>query len=153
MKQFFRCKYTRQSVYFHFQEWCKDGSWQRVWQHILNKYKHLLDLSSIQLDGTHTPTKRGGEAVAYQGRKKAETSNMLILTDNQGFPLTCSDPIEGNHNDAFNLVPTVQKIITVLETSNICTDGLFLNADAGFDTEEFRGYCSEVEIMGNIDQK
>ncbi len=77
---------------------------------------------------------------------------MLILTDSQGIPLTCSAPIEDNHNDAFNLVPTVQKMITVLETSNIRTDGLFLNADAWFDTEKFRGYCSEVEIMGNIDK-
>lgn len=152
MKQFFRCKYTWQSVYFHFQKWSKDGSWQKVWQQILGKYKHLLDLSSIQLDGTHTLTKRGGEAVAYQSRKKAKTSNMLILTDNQGIPLSCSEPIEGNHNDAFNLVPVVREMITVLETSKIRTDGLFLNADSGFDTDEFRGYCSEIEIIGNIDQ-
>ncbi len=27
-------------------------------------------MSSIQLDGTHTPVKRGGQAVAYQGSKK-----------------------------------------------------------------------------------
>ncbi|PIF05769.1 MAG: hypothetical protein CSA36_05065 [Draconibacterium sp.] len=26
MKQFFRCKYNWQSVYFHFQKWCKAGS-------------------------------------------------------------------------------------------------------------------------------
>jgi len=152
MKQFFRCKYNWQSVYFHFQKWCKDGSWQEVWQNTLFKYKHLLDLSSIQLDGTHTPTKRGGEAVAYQGRKKAKTSNMLILTDNQGIPLTCSEPIEGNHNDAFYLVPSVQKMLAGLEASEIRTDGLFLNADSGFDTEEFRGYCSQVDIVGNIDK-
>lgn len=152
MRQFFRCKYNWQSVYFHFQKWCKDGSWQEVWGNLLLKNKHLLDLSSIQLDGTHTPTKRGGEAVAYQGRKKSKTSNLLILTDNQGIPLACSDPIEGNHNDAFNLVPTVQKMIAGLESSAIRTDGLFLNADSGFDTEEFRGYCSEVEIIGNIDR-
>lgn len=122
MKQFFRCKYNWQSVYFHFQKWSKDGTWQKVWQIILSNNKHLLDLSSIQLDGTHTPTKRGGEAVAYQGRKKAKTSNMLILTDNQGIPITCSQPIEGNHNDTFNLVPTVQEMLTGLEASEIRTD-------------------------------
>lgn len=111
----------------------------------------MLDLSSIHLDGTHTP-KRSGEAVAYQERKKAKTSNILILNDNQGIPLTCSDPIEGNHNDAFNLVPTVQKMIAGLKNLKIRTDGLFLNADSGFDTEEFRSYCYEVDIIGNIDQ-
>ena len=64
MKQFFREKYTWQSVYCHFQKWSKNGSWERIWSNILKKYKHLLDLSSIQLDGTHTPAKRGGESVA-----------------------------------------------------------------------------------------
>ena len=111
MKQFFRVKYNWESVYYHFQKWCKDGSWQRVWQILLNKYKYLLDMSSIQLDGTHTPTKRGGEAVAYQGRKKSKTSNLLILTDNQGIPLSCSEPISGNHNDAFDLLPNFKAML------------------------------------------
>jgi len=66
MKQFFKQSYCWQSVYFHFQKWSKDGSWERAWHTILEKHKHLLDLSSIQLDGTHTPVKRGGEACGYQ---------------------------------------------------------------------------------------
>lgn len=152
MKQFFRVKYQWQSVYHHHQKWCKDGSWEHVWQYILHKYKHLLDMSSIQLDGTHTQTKRGGQAVAYQGRKKAKTSNMLILTDSRGIPLACSDPIRGNHNDAFELVPTIEKMLDNIQSCEIAIDGLFLNADAGFDTLEFRHYCSEQEIFGNIDQ-
>ncbi len=152
LKQFFRAKFRWQSVYYHFQKWCKDGSFEKVWQFLLNNYRHLLDLSSIQLDGTHTPTKRGGEAVAYQGRKKSKTSNMLILTDNQGLPLTCSGPIAGNHNDAFELVPVFSGMLDKLQLSSIPVDGLFLNADAGFDTEDFRTYCFQKEIIGNIDQ-
>ena len=152
LKQFFRVKYRWQSVYYHFQKWCKDGSFETVWQLLLNKYKHLLDLSSIQLDGTHTPTKRGGEAVAYQGRKKSKTSNMLILTDKQGVPLACSNPIAGNHNDAFELVPEFSGMLGKLQLSSVAIEGLFLNADAGFDTEDFRTYCSQNDIVGNIDQ-
>ena len=152
MKQFFRVKYQWQSVYHHFQKWCKDGSWERVWHHILNKYKDLLDMSSIQLDGTHTPVKRGGQAVAYQGRKKSKTSNMLILTDSRGTPLACGDPVEGNHNDAFNLVQTVEKMIDNIQSCGIATDELFLNADAGFDVKDFRCYCYQQEIVDNIDQ-
>ena len=112
----------------------------------------LIGFVKYPVDGTHTPAKRGGEAVAYQGRTKAKTSNMLILTDSQGIPLTCSGPVEGNHNEAFNLVSAVQKMIAGLGSSEIRTDGLFLNADPGFGTEGFCGYCSEVEIIGNIDQ-
>lgn len=152
MKQFFRVKYNWQSVYHHFQKWSKDGSWEMVWKIILNKFKHLLDMSSIQLDGTHTPTKRGGGAVGYQGRKKCKTSNMLIITDSQGTPLACSDPISGNHNDAHDLVKTVGRMMQDIQASDIRTDGLFLNADAGFDTKEFRSYCNENDIIDNIDQ-
>ena len=152
IKQFFRGQYRWQSVYYHFQKWCKDGSWQMVWQYILNKYKSLLDMSSIQLDGTHTPTKRGGEAVGYQGRKKCKTSNMLILTDSKGIPLACSDPVAGNHNDAFELIETFEQMVSDIKLSDIRTDGLFLNADAGFDTTDFRQYCDRNEIIDNIDQ-
>ena len=150
MKQFFRGKYRWQSVYFHHQKWCKDGSWDRIWQQLLRKYRHLLDMSSIQLDGTHTPVKRGGQAVAYQGRKKTKTSNMLILTDSRGIPLACSDPIDGNHNDAYKLVSNMDKMIETIQSGRISTDGLFLNADAGFDTGDFRAYCYQQEIVGNI---
>jgi len=34
--------------------------------------------------GSHTLAKRGGEALAYQGRKAAKTTNLLFLADNQG---------------------------------------------------------------------
>ena len=152
MKQFFRVKYRWQSVYYHFQKWCKDGSWERIWQYLLDKYKGLLDMSSIQLDGTHTPTKRGGQAVGYQGRKKSKTSNMLILTDNQGIPLACSEAISGNHNDAYELENTMDKMLQDLRKSNIRTDWLFLNADAGFDVEDFRAFCYRNDIIDNIDK-
>jgi transposase len=152
MKQFFRGKYCWESVYYHFQKWSKDGSWEKVWEIVLEKHKGLLDMSSIQLDGTHTPSKRGGQAVGYQGRKKSKTSNMLILTDSQGIPLACSEPASGNHNDAYELEKTVDKMLNNIQSSNINTDGLFLNADAGFDTEGFRGFCYKNDIIDNIDK-
>ena len=108
-------------------------------------------MSSVQLDGTHTPTKRGGEAVGYQGRKKCKTSNMLILTDSNGIPIACSEPISGNHNDAHNLVFHFDKMNDFLQKSDIRTDGLFLNADAGFDTFAFRNCLFKYDIIDNID--
>ena len=152
MKQFFREKYSWQSVYYHFQKWSKNGSWERVWNSILKKYNHLLDLTSIQLDGTHTPAKRGGESVAYQGRKKSKATNTLIITDSQGIPLACIDPMAGNHNNAYELVETFSKMVHSLQLSDIPVNGLFLNADAGFDVSEFRSYCYKNEIFDNIGQ-
>ena len=108
-------------------------------------------MSSVQLDGTHTPAKRGGEGVAYQGRKKCKTSNMLILSDANGIPITCSQPIAGNHNDAFELVENFDFMTNSLNKSDISVDGLFLNADAGFDTKEFRNSLFKKNIVDNID--
>ena len=51
---------TWNAVYHHYNKWCKDGSWQRVWANVLKKYKHSLDLSCINLDGSHTRVFRGG---------------------------------------------------------------------------------------------
>ena len=150
MKQFFRTRYKWQSVYYHFRKWCKDGSLEAIWKKLLEKHKVILDMSSIQLDGTHTPSKRGGEAVDYQGRKKCKTSNMLILVDNLGIPLACSDAIAGNHNDAYELTENVQQMFESIESSNIAIEGLFLNADSGFDSKEFREYCFSKDVIGNI---
>ncbi len=139
------------SVYYHFNKWSNDGSWKQLWIKLLSLEKTKLDMSSVQLDGSHTPAKRGGEAVAYQRRKKCKTTNALFLTDKQGIPLAMSDPIDGNHNDLFDIDIFFTKMIEDLERSQISSNGLFLNADAGFDSEGFRKTCLEKGIIANID--
>ncbi len=151
IKLFFRQKCSWELVYYYFNKWSKDGSWERLWTIILSKYKSLLDLSSIQLDGTHTPSKRGGASVAYQGRKKCKTSNMLIITDSQGIPLACSDPIAGNHHDSYELNQHFEQMLSSIRKVSIPTEWLFLNADAGFDTKGFRACCFKNDIIDNID--
>ncbi|PRY30390.1 putative transposase of IS4/5 family DUF4096 [Spirosoma oryzae] len=91
VKQFFDDQpLTWQGVSFHFNEWRKDGSWRRVWLNVRRLNKQFLNCSSIQLDGSHTPAKNGGEAVGYQGRKAAPTTNTLFMADNQGGMLACA---------------------------------------------------------------
>ena len=104
MRQFFGfARYSWESVYYHYKRWCKLKSWARVYTELLIKSKKNLDMSSVNFDGSHTPAKRGGQRVGYQGRKKTKTTNMLILTDNQGTPIGWSDPISGEHNDSYEL--------------------------------------------------
>lgn len=43
-------------------------------------------------------------------------------------------------------------MIDKLQFSNIPINGLFLNADADFNTEDFRRYCFQNDIVGHIDQ-
>lgn len=139
-----------QSVFYYFSKWCKDGSFHRLWTTVLDLYRQLLDMSSVALDGSHTPVKRGGQQVGYQGRKKARTANMLFLTDRQGIPLACSAPMCGQHNDLFDISKTVCRILATLKQARIAVDGLFLNGDAGFDAKSFRQICSQHGVLPNL---
>ena len=139
------------SVFYHYRKWCKEGIWKNCWIQLLVKYKSCLDLSSADLDGSHTTALKGGEQVGYQGRKKRKTTNALFLTDRQGLPLAMSEPVSGNHHDLYDIEVHFEEIISTLEEAEISVDGLFLNADAGFDSEGFRAKCQEKQIIANID--
>ncbi|QHT65318.1 IS5 family transposase [Rhodocytophaga rosea] len=139
-----------QGVYYHFNEWVKDGSWSKVWMTILSVHKDKLDLSSIQLDGSHTICKQGGQAVGYQARKKANTTNNLFLADNQGQMLACATSQAGEHHDLFDITSLFEELCQILIKAGIDLNGLFLNADAGFDCKELRKVCKDKHIEANI---
>lgn len=58
--------------------------WENCWIQLLSNNRSKLDLSSGDLDGSHTSALRGGEEVAYQGRKKRKTSTALYLQTGKG---------------------------------------------------------------------
>ncbi len=139
-----------QSVYHHYRKWCLSGTWRDCWTNLLRRHKGELDLSSVDLDGSHTPAIRGGQDVEYQGRKKRRTTNALYLTDRQGLPLAMSEPVAGNHNDLYNIEVQFEVVTATLDKAGIPVEGLFLNADAGFDSREFRESCAKRDINANI---
>jgi len=138
------------TVFGHYRNWCKQGAWKKCWIRLLKKYKPSIDLSSADLDGSHTTALRGGEGVAYQGRKKRKTTNALYLTDRQGIPLAISTPTSGNHNDLYDIEVHFEDITATLESAEISVKGLFINADAGFDSENLLSVCEQKEIIANI---
>jgi len=138
------------TVFGHYRNWCKQGAWKICWIELLKKHKASIDLSSVDLDGSHTTALRGGEEVGYQGRKKRKTTNALYLTDRQGIPLAMSTPISGNHNDLYNIEVQFEDITATLKSADISVKGLFMNADAGFDSENLLLACEQKEIIANI---
>ncbi len=52
--------------------------------------------------------------------------------------------------DLYNIEVQFEIVTGILEEANIPVDGLFLNADAGFDSKEFRLCCEKKEINANI---
>jgi len=141
---------TWNSVYYHYRKWCLSDTLKHSWINFLNRHKQELDLSSVDLDGSHTPAIRGGKAVDYQGRKKRKTTNALYLTDRQGLPLAMSEPVSGNHNDLHDIEVQFEVVTATLEQADISVEGLFLNADAGFDSKNFRDSCDKKEINANV---
>jgi hypothetical protein len=109
-----------------------------------------LDLSEINLDGSHTIAKKGGESVAYQGRKKAKTSNLLPLTEACGFILGICQLLPGNHNDSFTLNPALARSFKAMKRLGLAIQGAFFNADAGFDVHSARKVCFNHGRVPNI---
>jgi len=137
-------------VYYHFREWVKDGSFQTVWTELLRANHKVPDLSSIQLDGSHTPAKNGGEQIGYQGRKAAKTTNALFFSDSQGLPLAMATPQSGNHHDLHDIQALFDELCRILTEAKIDLRGVFMNADSGFDAEVLREQCLAKEIEANI---
>ena len=137
-------------MYYHYRKWCISESWQTCSTEFLKRHKSNFNLSSVDLDGSHTSAIRGGTNIEYQGRKKRKITNALYLTDRQGLPLAMSEPVSGNHNDLYNIEVQFEIVTNTLEDANIPIKGLFPNADAGFDSKDFRKCCESKEINANI---
>lgn len=65
-------------------------------------------------------------------------------------PLAISNPVAGNHNDLYKIEVQFEVVTGTLEQANITVDGLFLKADAGFDSKEIRLCCVKKEINTNV---
>ena len=83
-------------------------------------------------------------------RKRRKTTNALYLSDRQGLPLSMSDPVAGNHSDLYKIEAQFEGVTVTLAQANIAVDGLFLNADAGFDGKAFREVCHSKGIVPNV---
>ena len=47
----------------------------------------MIDLSSADLDGSHTVVRRGGEEVGGAAHKAAQTTNAIFIDDRQGIQM------------------------------------------------------------------
>ncbi len=61
-----------------------------------------------------------------------------------------SESVSGNHNDLFEIEVQFEEAVSTLEQVDISVDGLFINTDAGFDSEKLRNRCEAKGIIANI---
>lgn len=138
------------AVYLHFAQWCRDGSFKHLWQQSIRTVRADLDVSELNLDGTHCLAKKGGESVAYQGRKKGKTCNILPIMDKHGFVVASTGIVAGNHNDAYNLKAHLQTAFHEMKQLGLVLKGAYFNADMAFDTREARKTCFNHGLIPNI---
>jgi len=113
----------------------------RVFQQRVVQIRDPVDTHHLDRDGSHALAKKGGEAVAYQGRKKAKPSKVLPLTAANGFILASTGSIAGHHHDAFDLKDNLRAACKFINGLGISIAGRYFNADAAFDTQAARWTC------------
>lgn len=82
MERFFEKPYSPATVFYHFNQWSKDGVWKKLWIALLSRHKRKLDMSSIQLDGSQSRCYKAREGVGFQARKADQSTNLLFVSDN-----------------------------------------------------------------------
>ena len=75
---------------------------------------------------------------------------MLTHLAGPGQMLACASPQAGQHHDLFDIQTLFEELCEMLIKAGINIKGLFLNADAGFDSRQLRKLCKEKEIEANI---
>ena len=74
------------------------------------------------------------------------------MADNKYNILAISEGIAGNHNDAFQVVDLVEKMLQSMDRSGIDYGRSHLNADAGFDVKRFKNFLEKHLFIPNIKQ-
>ena len=61
-----------------------------------------------------------------------------------------SEPQKGNHADLYEIKERIDELASQLKDCGLKTDGLFNNADAGFDAKSFRSALDAHGIIANV---
>ncbi len=141
---------SHDAIAYHHRKWSKDGSLKKVWEGGILTVKSDLDLFEAGFDGTHSIAKKGGESVAYQGRKKAKTTNILPVTDSNGYVIGTTGLVAGNHNDSYNLKSNLQTLFKDMKKIGLVLTGTYFNADTASDTKDARKTCFNHGLIPNI---
>lgn len=146
----FEPPFSWQSVYYFYNKWSKAGVFEKAFEQIQKEQKDKLALDLLNLDGTQTLAKKGGEEVAFQGRKKGKTSNLLVLVDEQGLPLAFGDILSGNQNDFFAILPQFARMCRGLNFNEVNLEKATLNMDKGFDSQGLRRAIQRRNMKPNV---
>ena len=128
------------SVYKLFNHWSQHQVFSNIFESSLKDLKNSKahgHLSQVNLDGTPSLAKHGGEEVSYQFRKKGQTTNLLVCTNKAGKILALSEGIAGNHNDLYEVERYVKPMLKLIKSVGYDLKDVLFQADKGFDSQVF----------------
>lgn len=142
------CSHGYSSCWRRLSFWCKRGQLKLTWQRILVilDREEKLDLSLGNLDGSlvQSPQYAG---VGYDSQHHRYGTNISLLTERNGLPLTCMT-FKGNRNDIVCAEVTVNKLRVGAKRKL-----KELNADKGYDSQAFRRRMAKRGTKTNIPER
>ena len=63
---------TWENIYYHYAKWVNDGSFEKLFASTHEVMKESLALECIQLDGSHTPSKKGAKTSNFRVEKSVK---------------------------------------------------------------------------------
>lgn len=88
--------------------------------------------------------------MAYQGRKKARTSNVLVLSNQAGLPLYIGTIQAGNQQDLFEIKAEFKQLRAWAKRVGLAWHKVRLNMDKGFDSKALRTICFRYGLIPNV---
>jgi transposase len=128
--------------------WSKRGALRLVWQHslVLLDIQGKLDLSLGNIDGSLVQAPKF-QGTGYSKRHHRNGTNISLLTEKQGLPLT-NMTAKGNRHDIVSAEATVRKLRVGAKRRL-----KELNADKGYDSSAFRRSLRKRGITSNIPER
>lgn len=146
----FRDKVLTYGAVFHrYNDWNKKGEWKSLRLHLLDKHRTKFDMLSVDFDGIYGSHAWWG-GCCYQVRKKHKTTNALYFKYRQGILDIMFSPKSAEHYYTYDIENVIMSIMHDLGITNIRVDGLFLNANAGFDSTALRSVYRSQGVVANI---
>lgn len=141
------------SIYRQWQKWVVNKSIEAIFRNTIMKLhsQGKLSLETIQIDGTNTVSKKGGDKSGYSGHKHQKGNKIVAATDNVGHFIAKTDIETVNVTDMKLLLQCLEDLKSNLRECEVELIGKPpINLDAGFDSLENRKYIYKAGFRPNI---
>ncbi len=141
------------NIYRQWKRWVVNKSIENIFLQTIIKLQSLgkLSLEIIQIDGTNTISKNGGDKTGYSGHKHQKGNKIIAATDCNGYVLAGANIETVNQSDMRLLLKSLNELRSNLKSFKAEIEGKpIVNLDSGFDSLENRKLVTKAGFRPNI---